>query len=451
MNAAEHADAIVVGARCAGSAAGVAFARAGRRVVVLDRARFPSDTISTHLLWPGGVAELQALGALERVAALGAPPLPRGLGGAGDLTICGDYTPVGGIDHALCVRRPGLDAALVATARAAGAEVRERCRVTGLIHAGGRVAGVRYRDGDDRERELRAPLVVGADGRRSTVAQLAGAERPYRARASGRACFFAYWEDGRPEWRGTAAQWRAGPELGTAFPCDDGLILVLLQPPEARAGELRRDPARGYERTVASIPGLVGRLEGCRQASRVRSATGLVSYFRRSAGPGWALAGDAGHFKDPVTAQGIRDALRYGRRLAEVAAPVLEAPGALDAALRAWERERECDCLEVYQWTNVLARGEPMSAVEVELYRMAQDDPRLARRMLDVFSRSARPSDVLTAGRSARLVARALRRAGNDRVATLAAAAHDVRTALADWRERRPLRKTTDRQSVVPG
>jgi menaquinone-9 beta-reductase len=92
-----------------------------------------------------------------------------------------------------------------------------------------------------------------------------------------------------------------------------------------------------------------------------------------------------------------------------------------------------------------------MSAVEVELYRMAQDDPRLARRMLDVFSRSARPSDVLTAGRSARVVARALRRAGNDRVATLAAAAHDVRTALADWRERRPLRKTTDRQSVVPG
>jgi len=437
---AEHVDAIVVGARCAGSAAGAAFAGAGRRVVVLDRAGFPSDTISTHLLWPGGVAELQALGALERVAALGAPPLPRGLGGAGDLTVCGDYTPVDGIGHALCVRRPGLDAALVATARAAGAEVRERCHVTDLIHAGGRVAGVRYRDADDRECELRAPLVVGADGRRSTVARLAGAERPYRARASGRACFYAYWEDGRPQWRATAAQWRAGPELGTAFPCDGGLALVLLQPPQSRAAQLRRDPARGYAQTVAAIPGLAARLDGCRQASKVRSATGLVSYFRRSAGPGWALAGDAGHFKDPVTAQGIRDALRYGRRLAQVAAPVLEDPGALDAALRAWERERECDCLEIYQWTNLLARGEPMSPLELELYRMAQADPQLARRMLDVFSRTARPSDVLTARRAARVAARALRRRGNDRMVTATRAAQDLATAVRDWRERRPIR-----------
>src|SRR3954452_12255414 len=105
-------DAVVVGARCAGSAAAIALARAGRRVVALDRVRFPADTISTHLLWPGGVAELQALGALERVMALGAPPLPRALAGAGELNVRGGYTPVDGIDHALCVRRPGLDAAL---------------------------------------------------------------------------------------------------------------------------------------------------------------------------------------------------------------------------------------------------------------------------------------------------------------------------------------------------
>jgi len=141
-----------------------------------------------------------------------------------------------------------------------------------------------------------------------------------------------------------------------------------------------------------------------------------------------------------VTAQGIRDALRYGRRLGELAAPVLDEPAALDGALRMWERERERDCLEVYQWTNVLARGEPMSPLEVELYRMAQDDPLLARRMADVFSRVARPSDVLTARRTARLAGRALRRRGGDRMATLAASARDLCTALADWRERRPTR-----------
>ncbi|HEY3019348.1 MAG TPA: FAD-dependent monooxygenase [Solirubrobacteraceae bacterium] len=433
----ERVDAIVVGARCAGSAAAIALARAGRRVVALDRVRFPADTISTHLLWPGGIAELQTLGALARVESLGAPALPRALAGAGGLEVRGDFTPIDGIAHAMCVRRTGLDAALVATARDAGAEVREGVRVRELVTARGRVAGVRYRDADDRDVELRAALVIGADGRRSTVARLVGAERPHRSRPSGRACFYAYWEDGRREWRATAAQWREGAELGTAFPCDDGLVLVLLQPPVERTPEFRAGLAPTYRRTVASIPGLAARLDACRQASKVRAATDIQSYFRRSTGRGWALAGDAGHFKDPVTAQGIRDALRYGRTLAEAAAPVLDDAGSLDAALRRWEGERDRDCLEVYQWTNLLARGEPMSPLEVELYRVAQDDPAVARQLLDVFARTARPASVLSARRTLRLAGRALARRGSDRTATVASAVRDVTTAIADWRERR--------------
>jgi 2-polyprenyl-6-methoxyphenol hydroxylase-like FAD-dependent oxidoreductase len=437
MTAAERADVVIVGARCAGSAAAVAFARAGRRVVALDRVSFPADTISTHLLWPGGVAELKALGALERVHALGAPPLPIGFAGAGELEVRGRYTPVDGIDHALCVRRPGLDAALVATAREAGAEVREGARATDLFWERGRVSGVRWTDSAGAEHELRAPLVVGADGRRSSVARIVGADRPHRSRPSGRACFFAYWRDGRPEWRATAAQWREGPELGTAFPCDGGLTLVLLQPPAARAGEFRADLSGAYERTVASIPGLAERLIGCRQDGKVRAATGIESYFRRSSGRGWALAGDAGHFKDPVTAQGIRDALHHGRALAEATAPVLDDPRRLDAALARWERDRDRDCLEVYQWTNVLAEGEPMSPLETELYREAENDPELARQMLDVFSRRARPSSVFTTRRTLRLTGRALSRKRADRTGTLARAARDFSVAFSDWRERR--------------
>jgi menaquinone-9 beta-reductase len=433
----EHVDAVVVGARCAGSAAATALAGAGRRVVALDRVCFPADTISTHLLWPGGVAELQVLGALERVRALGAPPLPHALAGTGELIVRGTYTPVDGIDYALCVRRPGLDAALVETARAAGAEVREGARVVDLVTQAGRVAGVRWRGPDGAERELRAPLVVGADGRGSTVARLVRADRPQRACASGRACFYAYWEDSHADWRTTAAQWREGIELGTAFPCDGELLLVLLQPPATRAAEFRADLPGAYERTVAAIPGLAERLRGCRRASKVRAATDIASYFRRSTGPGWALPGDAGHFKDPVTAQGIRDALRYGRTLGLAVASVLDDPRPLDAALARWERERDEDCLEVYQWTNVVARGEPMSALETELYRMAQGDPALATQMLDVFSRTARPSSVFTARRTLRLAGRALARHGADRTATLASAGRDCATAFAHWRERR--------------
>ena len=354
------ADAVVVGARCAGSATAIALARAGREVVVIDRARFPSDTLSTHLLFAGGVVELEALGARERVEALGPPRLRRAHVAALGYGVTTGCTPIEGIDYSLCVRRTGLDAALVETARAAGADVREGVRATGLLWEGPRVTGVRVKDGEG-ERELRAPLVVGADGRSSTVARLVGAERPHRANANGRACFFSYFEEARAEWGDVAAQWRTGPELGTAFPCDGGLVLVLLMPPRERGAAFRADPQSEYERTLEQLPELSERLRGCEQRAKVRGATDLPSYFRRSAGPGWALAGDAGHFKDPVTAQGIRDALRYGRRLGEVAAPVLGDPRALDEALRGWELERDRGCLEAYQWTNLLARGEDVT------------------------------------------------------------------------------------------
>src|SRR5690606_41517294 len=111
---------------------------------------------------------------------------------------------------------------------------------------------------------------------------------------------------------------------------------------------------------------LTERLRGCERVGRVRAATGIASYFRRSSGPGWALAGDAGHFKDPVTAQGIRDALRYGRLLAEAAAPLLEHPKALDVALAHWADRRLRECLPVYQWTNRLARAEGMHPLEIQ-------------------------------------------------------------------------------------
>ncbi|MGE4428966.1 MAG: NAD(P)/FAD-dependent oxidoreductase, partial [Solirubrobacteraceae bacterium] len=268
----EAADVIVVGARCAGSATAIALARAGRRVLALDGARFPADTISTHLLWPSGVAELQTLGALARVRALGAPTLSVGFAGSRGIEVRGGYTPVDGIDHGMCVRRTGLDAALVDTAREAGAEVSEGTRVTDVLVEHGRAVGVRWRDRDDREGVIRASLVVGADGRRSTVARELGVADPYRDAPSGRSCFYAYWQDPHPEWRHVAAQWREGRELGTAFPCDGDRTLVLLQPPVDRDDEFRGDTAATYDASVAAIPGLADRLRGAERITPVRFA-----------------------------------------------------------------------------------------------------------------------------------------------------------------------------------
>ncbi len=437
----EHADAVVVGARCAGSATATALARAGRRVVALDRARFPSDTLSTHLLFAGGLLEVKRLGALERVEAVGAPRLPVALMHAGGMTVSAFYGRQEDIEHGMCVRRSGLDAALVATARAAGAEVRERVKATAVLRGdGGRAVGVRYATADGAEGEIRAPLVVGADGRRSTIARLVGAAEPYRAVANRRACAFGYWRDMRADWRLIAAQWRDGDALGTAFPCDDGLVMVLLMPPVCEGAEFRADPQGAYRRGIDRLPGLRERLRGCELVTKVRVSTDHPSFFRHSTGPGWALAGDAGHFKDPVTAQGIRDALRYGRRLGERAAPVLDDDRRLDAALRAWEREREDDCLEVYQWTNLLARAEPLNPIEAEAYREFSRSPGMGSPMLDVFARRRRPSEVFSPVLSARLGARALAHRGRRREAARVIA-REGRIELAARAERRAARR----------
>ncbi|MFD0473459.1 NAD(P)/FAD-dependent oxidoreductase [Nonomuraea thailandensis] len=264
--------------------------------------------------------------------------------------------------HRLRPVRPAraLDEALAETALEAGAEIRQGHRVTGLIWENGRAAGVRVRDQStqgSQEYEIRARLVVGADGRRSTVARLAGAERPRIAHANGRACYYAYYDDPHDGWRTTAAMWLTGRELGNAFPCDAGLTLVLLMPPVERAADFRGNLEAEFDRTVGLVPGLAERLEGCARQTRIVSSAEHPSYFRRSAGPGWALVGDAGHFKDPVTAQGIRDAVRFGRLLGERVADVLDDPAALDRATRAWERTRDAQCVHTYHWTNLLGRG----------------------------------------------------------------------------------------------
>lgn len=388
-------DVVVVGARCAGTSTATAFARAGRRVVALDAARFPSSTISTHLLWAGGVAELDRMGARERVEACGAPRLPIGYASVpGAPVVRATYTPVEGIDYGLCVRRKTLDAALVATARAAGAEVREQTRVDDLVREGGRVVGVVARPKGGIPYELRAHLVVGADGRRSTLARLVGALQPHTSNPNERACYYAYYTDPHADWRSVAAQWREGAELGTAFPCDGGLTLVLLMPPLARVPWFDADREGAFDRTVAAIPGLAERLSGCARVSRIVGATDLTSYFRHSAGPGWALAGDAGHFKDPITAQGIRDAIRFGRLLGEHGAGPLDDASQLDRSLAAWQEQRDQECWEAYEWTNYVARADPVGPVDVALYRhFAQ--PEHAHKLLDLHSRILRPSDVL--------------------------------------------------------
>jgi len=444
----EHHDVVIVGGRLAGTTAAAALARSGRDVVVLERATFPSDTLSTHVLFAGGVEEMRRMGAFERIAALD-PSYMRHLQVhfEGETLMDEHWGPIGTTNYVWCIPRPLQDVVLVDTAREHGADVREGTEFLDVVWRGGRVSGVRYRDADGRERELGAKLVIGADGRKSSVAARVGAWQPYRASKNGRGLVFRYMDDPRMDTQlgETLSQWRDGTSVCMTFPSAPRPRLVaLVMGPAADVARARKDPEGVWAEFERRHPGWAQRIAGATNLSKLRSTGDVPAFFRPSSGPGWALAGDAGHFKDPVIGQGQRDALWMGRTLGEAVAPVLDDPGALDVATRRWEQARDAECLSAYHFANLETRIQEQSPVLKEAARQSlhSRDPDLS----DVFQRARSQQEVLTLGRLARATAAAVGRHPRGAPVLLRDAVGDLRTDLAVRAEARARRFRSTRQ-----
>ena len=240
------------------------------------------------------------------------------------------FEPVDGIDFALCNPRPAFDLAMVETAREAGADVRERTSLVDVRWTGGRAIGVRVREQGGREYDIDCALVIGADGRGSTTAAKVGAARPYRGSRNGRGLAFVYADDPQvgTVWRNRVIQLRARDTHTLVFPCPDDRMLVLFMGPAEEIPLFRKDPQGMWDRMLAENPIAAERVGDAPNRTKMRSTGSVSAFYRRSSGPGWALAGDAGHFKDPVIGQGMRDAMRFGRLLGEAVAPVVDDPRA---------------------------------------------------------------------------------------------------------------------------
>jgi flavin-dependent dehydrogenase len=357
-------DVIVVGARVAGAATALRFARSGRSVLVVDKARAGSDTLSTHYLAAPTIAHLDALGVLEAVGATGAPRLHSfvvAFGGA--VYRLPDASPHG---FTLAVRRTILDPILVDAAEQAGACVRYETRVETLLWDNDRVVGVRVRDRSGAAITERARLVVGADGRHSLVAQQVEAAL-YHVQESPSAALYAYLRGVGPSVAGAdAVHLAAGPACQALwFPCDGGLHVVLLGVSPEEFGELSTRGPEAYDARLRTIPALAPRLAEAERASGVYRAhpRELRGYFRQPFGPGWALAGDAGYNAHPAAPNGIGDALRS----AELVQALVE---------RAWAEEQPAETyLDEYQRTRDRENIEPFFLS----YRLGQanafDDP----------------------------------------------------------------------------
>ncbi|WP_107772787.1 FAD-dependent monooxygenase [Nocardioides sediminis] len=385
-------DAVVVGARCAGSTLAARLARGGWRVAVVDKARFPSDTLSTHVLFPDGVARLDELGALEllgrRHHLVPARYAWRVLGHE----VAGAFTPVGGHDRALSVRRVSLDAVLVDLAEEAGAHVLPGRKVTGLVGSGVEddpARGVRLDDGT----ELRARWVVGADGRHSSVARHLGLERRDERRGEV-AMLLGYWR-GLPATDWIRLDMHERSAL-MAAPCEDGLHLLTVAGPAALTRGTASEVAARYRAMLMEFPAVLNPrlLDAAELVSPVVGApeTMMRGYYRAAAGPGWALVGDAGHFKHPTTGQGIGDALAQAEHVAQD----LLAGGDL-TDYEQWRADRSG---EAYEFSFRAARlPEPRTAAR---YAGLAADPVAGQQFLDTFTRTTRLADVFTPERSAR-------------------------------------------------
>ncbi|WP_112322037.1 NAD(P)/FAD-dependent oxidoreductase [Oceanibium sediminis] len=304
-------DVIVVGARCAGAATAMLLARRGLRVLVVDHARPGSDTMSTHALMRGAVMQLNRWGVLDAVIDAGTPAVRQTRfvydGTAFDIDLSGD----GGTDALYAPRRWLLDSLLVDAARQAGAEVRFEtgCKAL-LFDESGAVCGVRLRDRTGQEEDIHAPLVIGADGRNSVVARQVNAATRQRG-THGSACVYQY-VSGVPQ-RGY--RWHfAQPTSGGIIPTNARLSCVFLTVASDTLGDARSTSIQDMAKRL--LPSMAEDMGDAVAETRQVAFRGQPGYLKQSDGPGWALVGDAGYFRDPITAHGISDALRDAELLA---------------------------------------------------------------------------------------------------------------------------------------
>lgn len=308
-------DAIVVGARCAGAATALLLARRGARVLVVDHAGPGTDTMSTHALMRGAVIQLAKWGVLDPIVRAGTPAIRRTTFVYDEQAIDVDIKPEHGVDALYAPRRYLLDRTIAEAAETAGAEIRYGTGCTGLIFdMAGRVRGITVKTPAGTTEQLRAAIVIGADGRRSAVARHAGAAVTRRAQNSV-GCVYSYMR-GLPD-RGY--RWHFAPgAAGGIIPTNDGLACVFAAVTPGVLAEARASRRAETEALIGHhLPVLAREIAGAERAERPVTFPGTFGYFRQSAGPGWALVGDAGYFRDPLTAHGITDALRDAELLAD--------------------------------------------------------------------------------------------------------------------------------------
>ncbi len=334
----ETYDAIIIGARVAGTVTAALLARHGHRVLLLDRAHFPSDTLSTHFFRAPALRAFQRMGVLDEVLAA-APHLATNYNVVDGIIFPEPVTEPEDFPFYLCVRRITLDDVLVRRARSVpGVDLHEGAKVDGLLREGEQIVGVKWIENGSRY-EVRARSVIGADGIHSFVAREVGPQVE-REEPVNRAMYYAYFR-GVEQKDGPAAEFHyRGNHLAYVFPCDGGLTLTAISVPIDEFGNFKRDPEGQLLRELQAMSAFADRLAKAGREGPVRGTGSIPGYMRIPFGGGWALVGDAAMVMDPWSGQGIDQAGTHAVFLADELHAFLSGEKTWDQAMGGYHRKR---------------------------------------------------------------------------------------------------------------
>ncbi len=400
-------DAIVVGGRVAGAPSAMLLAAKGYRVLVVDRDTFPSDIMSTHYIHQDGVAHLQRWGLLDEIIASNCPPIQEFRLDLGGTVIQGEAPPVDGAEFALCPRRRFLDSILLRAAARAGAEVREGFSVQEIIVEGDRVTGIRGHGKGGTDLTEQARIVIGADGMRSLVAR--AVQAPEYNQVPGSTCgYYGYWSGlSFPE----ARLYNRGTRLLYSFPTNDGLTCLAQEWPKAEFQEFRSDIEGNFNRQYALTPDFEEQFRGAKREERFEGMTDLPNFFRKPYGPGWALVGDAGYHKDPVTGRGISDAFRDAALLATAIDDGFSERRPLEEALAGYEHKRNQASMPMYELTLQQVSFQPPPPEMEMLLPAIAASPEATSQFLGLLAGATKADEFFAPGNIGKIIAAAQARA----------------------------------------
>jgi len=400
-------DAIIIGARPAGSSTAMLLARKGYRVLLVEKASFPSDAPRGHFIQAPGVALLKKWGLLDSVIATNCPPITHLSFDLGPFALTAVIPPIDGVSVSYAPRHAIIDDLLCEAAREAGAEVRESFLVQELLMDGGNVTGIRGRDASGKIVSESARIVIGADGLHSMVARAVQAP-VYHEKPTLSVAYFAYYNNISLN---TLKLYMRENRVFGVFSTNDDQTCVFVQFPYREFHAFRSDVSGNFERMLATVPEIVELIQNSERVGNVLASADMPNLFRKPYGPGWALVGDAGYHKDPITGQGFTDAFFSAQLLADALDAGFSGQSPMEEVLAAYELQRNEHVMPMFDFVCQLASFEPPSPDMQQLFQALYGNERETSRFLGAIAGTVRIPEFFDPENVERIIAAAQRTA----------------------------------------